>query len=119
MRKRTEQRAVIADSGDEAHRRIVATVRFLLDHGGTTQSELAELLDCDPSSINRALLLTDTGARSRRREWRASEVYTMAVYFDLPVEVFYGTNIEEAWEQQMAAARLEHARLLRLLDRAE
>jgi hypothetical protein len=102
----------LADSNRVAHERIVATVRWLLNNTQVTQRELAGLLECDVSSVNRALLVAGNDPRQRRRDWRAHEVYRLALFFDLPVEVFYGTNVEEVWNQRMEAARAEHRALI-------
>lgn len=109
----------LAEGGDIAHERIVRTVRWILDHSDYTQKELADLLGMDRASINRALLLEDKTEKQRRREWKATEVFRMALLFDLPVEVFFGTSVEEEWERRMADARKEHRALLRSLKDAE
>jgi hypothetical protein len=105
----------LADSNQVAHERIVRTVRWLLENTEVSQRDLAELLECDVSSVNRALLVVDRGPRQRRRDWRAREVFRLSLFFDLPVEVFYGTNVEEVWAQRMEAARAEHRALLESL----
>lgn len=110
-----DRNVTLAESNQVAHERIVATVRWLLDHTTVSQRELADLLECDVSSVNRALLVADRGPRQRRRGWRAGEVFRLALFFDLPVEVFYGTNVEDVWEQRMNAARAEHRVLLESL----
>lgn len=115
-RGRANEDVALADSDRVAHARIVRTVRWLQEHEHVSQRELAGLLDCDVSSVNRALIIEDTGPRGRRRDWRAHEVFRLALFFDLPVEVFYGTNVEEVWEERMAAARTEHNALLQSLD---
>jgi hypothetical protein len=108
-------------SGPQAtHQRIVATVRWLLNHTDVTQRELADLLDVDVSVINRSLIMKSSGGpRERRRDWRAHEVFRLAMFFDLPVETFYGTNVEEVWEQRMTAAREAHNVRLQSLDEGD
>lgn len=82
---------------DEAHRAIVARVRRLLDGTSATQRELASLLGCDVSSINRALLVDDP----RRREWRAWEVYAIAEDFGIPILEFFPRAIGGVRPQTM------------------
>lgn len=106
----------LEDSDQVAHERITTTLRWLLDHTSATQRELADLLGVDKSSVNRALLVEDKGPRQRKRDWRAREVFRLALYFDLPVEVFYGTNVEQVWQERMSAARAQHAALLKSLN---
>lgn len=107
----------LADSSQVAHERIGNTVRWLLVQTKMSQRQLADLLECDVSSVNRALILKDSETgRARRRLWRAHEVYQMALFFDVPVETFYGTNVEQVWKERMTAARSEHEALLRSLN---
>ena len=75
----------MTDDKNEAHRRICERVRQLLDQRITSQRELADLLGCDASSVNRALKLD----HSRRREWRAWEVYAIAVTYGIPIQQFF------------------------------
>lgn len=112
----TDGEVSLADSNEVAHERIVTTVRWLLEHTTVSQRELAEVLECDVSSVNRALMVKEPdGARRRQRAWRAGEVFRLALFFDLPVEVFYGTNVEAVWEQRLEAQRAEHRALLESL----
>lgn len=111
-----DQDIPLADSDSVAHERIVATVRWLLANTEVSQRELAELLECDVSVVSRSLITKDTnGPRQRRRDWRAHEVFRLALFFDLPVETFYGTNVEQVWEKRMVAARKAHGTLLQSL----
>lgn len=108
-----DERVSLANSDQVAHQRIVDAVRWLMTHANVTQRQLADLLECDVSGVNRALLVHD---HPRRRDWRAREVWRLALFFDVPVETFYGTDVERIWQERMQAARDEHRRLLKSLD---
>lgn len=104
----------LEESAQVAHDRIVSTIRWLLAHTDVTQQDLARLLEFQESTMSRCLI--EHGAPGRRRDWRAPEVFRLALFFDLPVEVFFGTNVEAEWERRMRAARRDHRALLRALD---
>jgi hypothetical protein len=79
------------DYQSEVHRAICTRVRRLLT-GEVTQRDLADLLECDVSSINRALLLTDRGERHRQRQWRAWEVYAVSDMYGASLQHFFPRN---------------------------
>lgn len=97
----------LATAEAEAHRRASSAVKFLLAKKGITQQDLANLLGCDKSGINRALL--PPGA-SRQRWWRHGEIMAMAIIFDVPPSVFYETDIHAVWQERLAAAAKERQR---------
>lgn len=93
-------RLTLDNAEAEAHRRAASTVRFLLSQTGMSQQRLADLLGCDKSGINRALL--DPG-HPRQRGWRHGEIMTMSIFFEVDPGVFYSTDVERVWQEGLAA----------------
>lgn len=97
----------LANAEEEAHRRASTAVRFLMAKKGITQQDLAKLLNCDKSGINRALL--PPGA-TRQRWWRQGEIMKMAIIFDVDPSVFYASDIHTIWQERLAPALAERQR---------
>lgn len=97
----------LANAEAEAHRRASSAVRFLMARKGVSQQELANLLGCDKSGINRALL--PVGA-NRQRWWRHGEIMAMAIIFEVDPALFYESDVHAAWQERLAPALAERQR---------